>query len=173
VKYLKNFVIPFKGLSIGVHQFGWEIDRRFFEEVENSEIHDAKLSVRLSFELQERMLILQFNIDGFVVVNCDRCLFDLELPVKIDQTVFVKFGEEDLDETEEIIVIPETDYQIDVSRNIYEFVVLSLPMRKVHGEDENGESLCNVEMLNKMNEYVGEKKVDPRWDKLKNLKLDK
>ena len=173
MKYLKNFVIPFKGLSIGVHQFGWEIDKKFFEEVENSEIHDAKLSVSLSFEIQERMFILHFEIDGYVVVKCDRCLYDLKLPVTTDQTLFVKFGDEDLEETEDIIVIPETDYQIDVSRSIYEFVVLSLPMRKIHGEDENGKSLCNVEMLNKMNEYAGEKKTDPRWDKLKNLKLDK
>lgn len=173
MKYLKNFVIPFKGLSIGVHQFGWEIDKKFFEEVENSEIHDAKLSVKLSFEIQERMFILHYNIGGYVVVKCDRCLYDLEIPVKIDQTIFVKFGEEVLDETEEIIVIPETDYQIDVSRNIYEFIVLSLPMRKVHDEDENGKSLCNVEMLNKVNEYAEKKKTDPRWDKLKNLKLDK
>ncbi|NOX47093.1 MAG: DUF177 domain-containing protein [Chlorobi bacterium] len=172
MKYLKELLIPFKGLNLGVHQYNWEIDKRFFEEVENSEIHDAKLSVDLKFEKQERMFVLQFAINGHIVVDCDRCLDDLEYPVKIEQTVFVKFGEEDLDETEEIIVIPETDYQFDVSSNIYEFVVLSLPMRKVHGEDENGGSLCNIEMLDKVNEYARKQKADPRWDKLKNLKLD-
>ncbi len=166
-------MIPFKGLNIGVHQYNWEIDKRFFEEIENSGIHDAKLKTELAFEKQERMFVLQFTINGNVTVKCDRCLDDLGYPVSIDQTVYVKFGEEDIDETEEIIVIPETEYQIDISRLINEFIELSLPMQKVHGDDESGKSLCNAEMISKLNEHSGNKKTDPRWDKLKNLKLDK
>jgi len=172
LKYLKNFLIPFKGLSIGVHQYDWEIDKRFFEEIENSGVHDAELKVGLLFEKQERMFVLQFTINGNVTVKCDRCLDDLRYPVSIDQTVYIKFGKEDMDETEEIIIIPETDYQLDISRQIYEFIELSLPMQKVHEEDESGNSECNAEMISKLNEHSGKKKTDPRWDKLKNLNLD-
>jgi len=172
LKYLKNFLIPFKGLNIGIHQYNWEIDKRFFEEIENSGVYDADLKTELTFEKQERMFVLQFAIAGSVTVKCDRCLDGLKYPVNIEQKVYVKFGEEDMDETEEIIIIPETDYQIDISRLIYEFIELSLPMQKVHGDDESGKSRCNAEMISKLNEHSGKRKTDPRWDKLKNLNLD-
>lgn len=164
-------MIPFRGLNIGVHQFNWEIDNRFFEEIENSGIHDAELFTELTFEKQERMFVLQFTINGNVTVKCDRCLDDLKYPISINEKVYVKFGEEEMEETEEIIIIPETDYQIDISQLIYEFIELSLPMRKIHEDDESEKSMCNTEMISKLNEHSGNKKTDPRWDKLKNLKL--
>lgn len=172
MNYLKDFIIPFRGLSIGVHKYKWEIDKKFFETSENPEIDNSNLYVDLKLEKQERMLILNFTITGKVTVKCDRCLDDLELSVDNNEVLFVKFGSERKEETEEVLIIPESEYQIDVSRLINEFVTLSLPLRKVHPMDENGNSLCNKEVIKKIDEIAETKTIDPRWEKLKNLKIE-
>lgn len=173
MNYLKEFYIPFKGLNIGVHNYKWEITQEFFEAVENSEIDDAAITVELSLDKQERMMICNFNITGSVFVKCDRCLDKLELPVNSEETLYIKFGENFEEETDDVLFIGESDYQINVADLINEFITLSLPLRKVHPTDKNGVSGCDEEVINKLEELSSKNKVDPRWEKLKNLKLDK
>ena len=75
-----------------------------------------------------------------------------------------------MEENDEIVVIPEHDYEIDLSQYLYEYINLILPYRKVHGEDENGNSLCNPDIIKKIEEHTEEEATDPRWDALKKLK---
>ncbi|MCF8267802.1 MAG: DUF177 domain-containing protein [Ignavibacteriales bacterium] len=172
MKDLKVFIIPFKGLSLGVHEYQWDITKKFFELLENQDIKDCNLQVNLSLEKQERMLNLMFEISGELEVECDRCLGKLVLPVQINEPYFIKFGEERIEESEEVLVIPESDYQIDISELIFDYISLSLPIKKVHGEDKKGNSLCDPEILNKLNRYSEKSEIDPRWEALKKLKLD-
>ncbi|MBN2172690.1 MAG: DUF177 domain-containing protein [Bacteroidales bacterium] len=171
---LKDFIIPFRGLSLGVHKYDWEIGKKFFESIENTEIQDANITVSLELEKQERLMILNFLIEGEMVVLCDRCLDDLKLTITTKETFYVKIGavEMGMEEAENILVIPETEYKIDIGLLVNEFITLSLPLKKVHGEDENGISECNPEALKKLEELSAKNKIDPRWDKLKNIKLD-
>ena len=172
MNYLKEFSIPFRGLSIGVHDYEWKIDKRFFEEIENPEIEDNRLTIDLKLEKQERMLILNFNISGSVTVTCDRCLDEFEMPVNIQEVMFIKFGNEHQEESDNVIVVPDSEHKIDIALLINEFVTLSLPLKKVHPEDENGISGCNKETIKKLEELSVKKKIDPRWDQLKNIKID-
>ena len=170
---LKEFSIPFKGLSIGVHNYKWEISHKFFEAIDNSEIDDAKIEVILDLEKQERMMVCNLSITGSIFVKCDRCLDNLELPVNSEENLYIKFGAESEEETEDVLIIAESEYQIDISRLINEFIILSLPLKKVHSSGKKGGSGCNKEIISKLEELSSEKKVDPRWEKLKNLKLEK
>lgn len=168
--YLKEFYIPFKGLNIGVHNYKWDISHKFFDAIDNSEIDDAAIDVELDLEKQERMMICNFKITGSVFVKCDRCLDKLELPVNKEDTLYIKFGAESEDEADDVLTIGDSEYQIDISNLINEFITLSLPLKKVHSADGSG---CNEEVINKLEELSGKNSVDPRWEKLKNLKLDK
>lgn len=170
---LKDFIIPFRGLSIGIHDFNWEIDNKFFEIVENSEIGDSNIKVELKLEKQERMLVLNFFIEGNVVVQCDRCLDELSQQIDLKEALYIKFGSEKKEESEDVLIIPESDYQVDVSWFINEYITLSLPLKRVHPVDNNGNSLCNKKVLRKIDELKVKKEIDPRWEKLKNLKFDK
>lgn len=173
MNYLKEYQIPFKGLSIEVHNYKWEITHKFFEAIDNSEIDDAVIKVELDLDKQERMMICNFKITGSVFVKCDRCLDKLELPVNTEETLYIKFGTENEEEAEDVLIIAESEYQIDISSLINEFITLSLPLKKVHlSDDEDGDG-CNIDIINKLEELSSEHKVDPRWEKLKNLKLDK
>jgi len=172
VNYLKNFNIPFRGLSIGVHDYNWEIDEKFFEAIENPEISDGNLNVKLDLEKQERMMVLSFFINGEIKAQCDRCLDDLYIPIELSEVMYIKFGTERKEESEDVLIIPDSDYQIDVSGLINEYIILSLPLKKVHPTDENGNNDCNKEVIRKLEEHSGQKTVDPRWEQLKNIKLD-
>jgi len=174
VDIMKDYMIPFRGLNLGVHKYDWEIDEKFFESFGNPEIEKADISVDLELEKQERMMILNFSIGGKVSVLCDRCRDELDLEVDIKETYYVKFGAVDkpIEEDNNILIIPESEYKLDIAQLLNEFVTLFFPMKKVHGEDENGVSKCNPEALKKLEELSSKNRIDPRWEKLKNIKLD-
>jgi len=172
VDFRNEFVIPFSGLSIGNHQFTFKIDDKFFDNFEYSEIKKGNVNVMLRFEKQEQMLILDFDIRGAIQVICDRCLDTYDQPIAGKERLIVKFGEEAEEESDEIIIIPVGQFQLDVSQYIYEYINLLLPIRLVHPEDENGKSLCDPEVIKKLEELSVKKTTDSKWDILKNIKLN-
>ena len=65
-------------------------------------------------------MLLDFTMEGHVIVECDRCLEDLELPIESYEELIVKFGEKEETESEEVIVVSTKEYELDVSQFIYE-----------------------------------------------------
>ena len=158
-------------MSLGDHDYDWEIDKTFFEALVNNEVEDCRLTIKLKLEKQDRMMILDFEIRGEVFTVCDRCNDTLSLPVEVSETLIIKFGAERKEESEDVLIIPETEYKIDISNFINEYVTLSLPIKKIHPEDDSGKSGCNEEAIEKLLELTKRDKIDPRWEKLKDLKI--
>jgi uncharacterized protein len=171
--YLKQFVIPFGGLKPGHHQFSFEIDDKFFEQFEHSEIKKGHFFIEIDLEREEKVLNLIFSISGKIEVHCDRCFETFYMPVSGKERLIVKFGDSFHEENEEVQIIPLGETQIDVSTFIYEYVHLLLPVRRVHPEDENGNSLCDPEIIKKIDERETASEPDPRWEALKKLKSKK
>lgn len=165
-----ELIIPFRGLALEVHHFHYDIDAAFFEELENSELQQGDVKVDLALDRQERMLILDFDIRGSIEVDCDRCLEPFAYPVEGRRQLIIKFGDHYEEEDDDIMVIPEAEYQIDVSRHIYDYIFLMLPLRKVHPDDEEGNPTCNTEMLSRLERHSGQTTPDSRWDALNDLK---
>ena len=170
VDYMKQFVIPFSGLKLGNHEYEFDLVDEFFENFEYSDIRQGKVTIRCLLERHERMLVFHFNIQGTVKVPCDRCLEEFDQEIDGEQRFIVKFGEDEHEETEEIIVINEKQNQVDLSQLFYEYITLMLPVKKVHGNDDKGNSLCNPEVIKKLNELAVDHPEDPRWESLRNLK---
>lgn len=168
----RQFVIPFKGLKVGKHNFVFDIDDKFFDDYEQSEITQGHVHIEVDLDKRSNMLEFHFRLAGNVMVTCDRCLDEFEMPIEFDAPLYVKFGDENEEQTDEIIVLSHSEFEIDVAQYIYEFVHLSLPYKRVHPNDSKGRSTCNKEMLKKLDEYIireNEEDNDPRWDDLKNL----
>lgn len=168
---LKHYILHFSGLGLGFHNYQYQISNDFFEAFDNSEIEQASIIVDLSLEKQERMLIFDFEISGNINVMCDRCLDKFDYPLDISEQLIVKFGEAFDQENEEVIILPEHEHQLDLSSYLYDFIILSLPIRIVHPEDENGSSNCNPEIIEKI-QKLSEPEPDPRWGSLKDLISD-
>lgn len=163
------------------------LDDRFFTDIDAGDIQKGHLNVRLSVKKTIGAYMLNFHIEGAVTVVCDRCLDELELLVNTDNALKVKLGS-DFSEEEDFVTVPEEDGYIDVSWFIYEFVALSLPMKKVHAPGE-----CNEQMMGVLNEHScisspaeeledyedmeegteaisdDDRESDPRWDELKKI----
>ena len=77
---------------------------------------------------------------------------------------------------ENIICLLPSEHEFDISHYVYESIKLSIPIKQVHPENENGEVSCNPEMLERLNNYITDKPadedIDPRWNDLKNLKAN-
>ena len=171
MSYLKDFIIPFEGLSIGNHEFVFDVNQLFFEEIAYSEFKNGSVNVKLDLEKQDNMLILLFNISGEVEVICDRCAEEFNYPIKGDQQLLVQFGDQFVEESEDLIIIPRGDYEINLAPYIYEYICLMLPIQRIHPDDKSGKSMCNPEMLKKLDELsFNIKQDDSRWDVLKKLK---
>lgn len=170
VKRFQEFLIPLAGLSAGEHRFEFNINDDFFAQIPYTEIDKGQLKVDLLLDKRNNMLELTFFIEGWIEVLCDRCndLFNFELTGK--NSLYLKYGESYLEESEEVIVIPTDKHHFDTSHLIYEYIMLSLPIRKVHPEDAQGHSLCNSEVIEKLNNLKVSPEIDPRWEALKKLK---
>ena len=176
---LKQFNIPFIGLKQGKHLFDYEIENTFFEAFNFNEYNSSRLQVKLVFDKKSTFFELNLNVEGFVNVDCDISLEPYEQEVKGNMPLVVKFGTEYNDDNEEMIIIPHEYFEINVSQFIYELIILSVPIKKVHPDVLNG--TMNSEALNKLKELEvtennssgNEDKIDPRWDKLKSLIKEK
>jgi len=172
VEQQDDFIIPFRGLALEVHRFHYEIDGSFFEELEYTELQGAAVNVDLDLERQERMLVLDFDIRGTVDVPCDRCLDNIAWPVDSRWQLIIKFGEVYEEESDDVIVIPHEQHQIDVTQYLFEYITLMVPIRKVHPDDEDGNSTCNPAMIRILEQHQEHEDTDQRWDALRGLKDD-
>jgi uncharacterized metal-binding protein YceD (DUF177 family) len=171
----KQFEIKFSGLKLGVHQFDFQIDNRFFELFDFSDFDSSQLNVDVELNKKNNSLELSFSLQGQVEVRCDITNepFPLSLENKLD--LQVKYGEEYNDDNDEILIIPFNDHFINIAQYLYELAVLAVPLRKIHPDVESGKK--GSEILKKLEELSPDhsdeenenNKIDPRWDKLKSL----
>lgn len=167
VKKEKDYTIPFKGLSAGNHHYTFNIGKAFFESYEFFGSDTGRLTVELEMVKESNLLDFHFRINGVMKLTCDRCLSTYKQPVEGDFRLIIKFGETFSEVSDEVIVIPATETSIDVKQYIYEYINLLLPIKRVH----QNESDCNPEMIKKLHD-LEKQENDPRWDVLKNLKLE-
>ncbi|TSA27395.1 MAG: DUF177 domain-containing protein [Bacteroidetes bacterium] len=170
MKSLDSFIIPFRGLKPGIHRYDLQIDKSFFDRFQHGEIREGELMVHIDLEKEERMLLFHFTIHGTVSLPCDRCNESVSLPVSSQEQLIVKFGETFSEEDDVVQIIPESESQYDTAPILYEYIHLALPMRRVHPENDQGISQCKPDMLAKLNELLGIRAPDPRWEKLKEIR---
>lgn len=140
---LKEFCIPFKGLKSGSHHFEFKLDKAFLEAIGDEELIDVEADVEVEMTKTAQMLTFDVAIDGVAYVECDRCLDELEYPVETEDTLYVKFSEEEIEFDGEVMWLNPADDQLDLSGYIYETLLLSLPYQRVHESIEE----CNQEMI--------------------------
>ena len=172
MNYLSQYTLPFSGLSEGKHQFDFTVNDRFFAEFETSEVEKGELRVLVELEKRSTYLSLTFSIGGVVELICDRCLENFIFPVESHRKLLVKFSEKPVEDEAELIYLHPTDFQVEAAQYIYEFVILSLPIRRIHPDGESGVSMCDPVMLKKLEELrhhgkTSDESDDPRWNELK------
>ena len=168
-----EFLIPVSGLALGSHTYHFEINDGFFAEREYSEIQHGKVEVSLDIDRQETLMVLHFGIEGTVRVACDRCADEFDLPIRDEREFFLKLGTENAQESDDVEVVPAEQADYDISSLVYEFIILAVPMHRVHPEGQcNPEVMAMLTAEQTVEETEEENEIDPRWAALKNIKLE-
>ena len=166
-----EFLIPVSGLALGVHRFKFDIKDDFFADMDYSEVKQADVTVDLEVLREELMMTLNFHVEGKVLGPCDRCADEFFIPIQSDQVFYIKFGAEGVEESDDVVVVPAEEHAYDVRSLIYEYIILSIPMYRVHPEGE-----CNPEVLAMLShdEEPSDEEVatDPRWAALKDVQVE-
>ena len=179
MKPLKEFTIQFVGLKQGKHKFEYEIRKSFFDVFEYEEFNDANVKLDITLNKKTTLLELNFKVLGSVNINCDVTNEPYDQSIESIFDLVVKFGEEYNNEEEDILIIPHSEYEINIAQYVYELIVLSVPTKRVHPGIIDG--TLDSEILKKLEELQPDlekdnnknKDTDPRWDTLKKLLTDK
>lgn len=144
---LTEYIIPFGSYSNGLYEFEFELVDAFFEQFPESGIQKAHVQVSVEMNRQERQLEFIFSLEGWVMLPCDRCLEEYEQPISGEFELYGKFGHGNNEDEFDVVWLSYEAGQIDLSHYLYEYVMLSLPMRKVHPDLPGGKPGCDPEML--------------------------
>lgn len=162
--------IPIVALKNKDHHFEYKIDGTFFKDFDNNTIEDCDIEVKISLEKRDSVFVLLFYIDGTIKLACDRCLDiysqeifgDYKLIIQLDGEIY-----QENDNNDDIILIPRNSDFLDVSKPIYDYILLSIPIQRKHSNKED----CNQDILEHFNNSKQTKQdIDPRWEALKKLK---
>ena len=123
---MQPFVVKLGSLPSGTSHHEWNAGAEFFGIFGNSDILDADVNVKATIHNHGITIDAECVIDGTVTVPCDRCLEDLVIPVS---TSFEESYTADGDD-------------LDLSQDIYDYVCVALPFRKIHPDGE-----CNLDTL--------------------------
>lgn len=175
---LRQYDINIVGLEEKRYEFDFQSDDSFFKALDQQLITKGNVKTHLILDKSETMIRLDFSIVGSVERTCDRSLDLYDESVDTRQTLFLKFADRNEELTDEIELIERNTATISVARYIFDYIVLSMPMRGLHprfreeeqDDDSDGTLIYSSEPAAELDENDEEKPaVDPRWDALRKL----
>jgi len=169
-----TYALRISGLGEGEHHFSFELDQQFFASFNHPDVQKGACRAKAVLEKRPGLMAIHFTLKGEVELECDRCLDFFSAGINATQTIFVKVGETPGELEDDVIMIGKDDHEIEVGQLMYEYIILSLPVQRVHPSDASGKSACNPEMIKRLNDLSSgrtqmNEKADPRWDALKNI----
>lgn len=192
-KTLRTYHIAIQALEEKRYTYDFSGDTQFFTSFEQDIIQKGTFDAHIILDKTATMIRVQFQIKGSIELICDRSLEPFTEEVYVEEPYVFKFGE-----TADIIgdgieIIPFGTPEINVAQHILDFLILSVPMKRIHPDlreedeeddedvtaflvysdasDEEEEEEEDTETEEGKEEETPQE-VDPRWAallKLKNL----
>lgn len=159
-KNIKNqFKINLSGLEDGEHMYSYHLGQDFFDAFQYAEFDKADIDVNLRLSKHGNLMRVEMDSKGKVELPDDRTGEPYIQSLEGNMNFVLQYGEKYNDDDDELIIIPFHSPYFNPAQQIYEMVVLSVPMKRL--DPSQPEPLLPEE-----NEA---EKIDPRWNKLKNL----
>lgn len=176
-KYLRYFDIDIFNLANKDYQYEFEFNEQLFAAFSDSPFQNGSGTAKVALRKSETMIVLTFDIVGSVELICDRSLEEFDYPLDFEEKMILKFGDEDIEVSESMAIIHRDTQKVNVGQFIYEFIMLDIPMKKLHpkfeeeeDEEEEEESLIYSSEEADDEDDDEDDENDPRWDILKKLK---
>ncbi|MEM1097038.1 MAG: DUF177 domain-containing protein [Bacteroidota bacterium] len=158
--------IDISPLSLGRHHFtlhpkgeALELDADTFQDIE----------VALDLDRMEDRVLVSIQVEATVTLECDRTLEPFEQAVEGTYQVYFApphfFGSaERADEDDAMRVLPAGETELDLTQEVRDTLVLSLPTRRISPK---------AEAMDLPTQFGGsDDAIDPRWEALRQLRSD-
>jgi uncharacterized metal-binding protein YceD (DUF177 family) len=190
---LSAYTLPLKSLSLGKHEYDYHLDSDWFAQIEAPEIRTGDLLAKVVVNYNGREYEINFQVEGKVQVPCDRCLADMDIAIDQSSRLVVKMGDEYVEESDEVLVIPESEGEWNIAWFLYEIIALALPLKRIHepgqcdkamssklkqhlakriDDEEDDDMLFDEDDFDEASDNRAEAATNPIWDALKNLKFE-
>lgn len=145
----KAYTLSVAGLSLGMHNFGYELNNEFLDQFEQDLLNTIDIKVDLNLEKAERHMVLSFAFKGHFTSNCDRCLNPVQLAVDFEDSIIVRMDSQaqEKEDDDEIWWIKDETEQIDLSQYFYDCLMLQRPLRLICPLDSEGRETCDPKVL--------------------------
>lgn len=180
-------IIPIHHLKNKEYQYKYHITDAFLEEFPHSQIQNANLEAIIQLEKSETLLRLKIDINGVIVLICDRSLDEFEYPIHTHENMLYQFAEKTEWIEDNLILLGYDTFEIDLQQLMYELIHINIPLKKLHPrfenetyqENEEGEMLVytfstdgiidKIEPTEPTENPQENTEIDPRWADLKKL----
>ncbi|MGN0213251.1 MAG: YceD family protein [Muribaculaceae bacterium] len=182
---LATFRIPLRGAKQGTDNYEFLLDDEFFREMESIDILGGAVKVSLAVRRANEANYFAFHCEGEIKIVCDRCLEPMDYQVAADYDLAVKYGDDYDDSKDGVLIVADSDNELDVAPIIYDTVALCIPLQHVHAEGECDEATWQALQAHTAHgtdgdepeqygsyadENDSETSIDPRWAELMKLK---
>ena len=99
-----KYKVELKNMKADSAKYEFTLDNQFFVDLDGPEVQKGKLTVELNVKKTSGVFLLDFQTEGFVIVPCDRCLDEMELPVSTSDKLKVKLGSSFAEEDRKSVV---------------------------------------------------------------------
>lgn len=172
----RQYAINVARLKLGKHTDSFHLGEEFFSEFELTSVRNPNIQAALDIVKYETHLDVNFHMTGPVEISCDRCGEWYPHPIDSSYRIIYSFDKNMDFEGYEVMYVNPQEPKLVLVQELYDFVVLSLPARKVPSSDVH---LCAPEVLkmlglNEKGEIMEQEddaeEIDPRWEALKQFK---
>ena len=151
---LINFNIKISDLANNMPtNFDFIVENNFFASFEDADIQGGNVKADLILTRNNSDLLIEIIIDGYVSLICDRCLEIYQQNVYFEDEIFINTINFD-EKNDTVILFDKNKFNVNVARLIYDSVLLSLPIKHTHSEDENDNPTCNPSVLENLKKYL-------------------
>ncbi|MEM6800003.1 MAG: DUF177 domain-containing protein [Bacteroidota bacterium] len=176
--FLREYSLNIARLKAGKNEEDFHISPEFFDHFEYSSVKTGVLDAHLVMQKYGTHVDVVFQLRGWIELHCDRCGEPYEHELESEERIIYSF-DPDMDfEGYEVMYVSSGEDKLDISQELYDFMQISIPLRKVPHPDVH---LCAPEVLKalglnergepmKLEQENEEKEIDPRWAALKKLK---
>ena len=131
----------------------YTINDKMLAAVENSLVKGGNLTAIVTAQKAPKGLSLTIHTCGKTVVECDRCLDDMELDIDTCNELAVIFADHYEDDAD-VIYVEQSQKELDLWPLIYDSIALAIPLTHSHPEGQ-----CNPEMVDKLNQILVRQEV--------------
>lgn len=161
-------IIKISNLSDGVHNYSF---KEPVKEIGLSEYFTGEAQADVELKKSHNQIILDAKLTLKANFECDRCTKEFEQTLETGFKMVYLFGKDEAEDTSmNITYLPVDADKINLDKDVRDFAVLAVPMKKLCIEDCKGLCIKCGKNLNEGDCGCEKTETDDRWLPLKDLK---